>query len=174
MSTHSWKWHACEKENILVAGVSWETSAYHVHVSVCVRCCLRIHTNPALFLTLPLCLFLSLSPFLFFPESLSLSHSVPLSRSRTLPLLHLCGAAEAQQARVMTRLGGWPKRGWRMLCPRPVASCHHHRPIWAERLLSTGSSPAIHHLRPRAQQASPGTTLSQIHQDLLWVTQRDE
>lgn len=81
---------------------------------------------------------------------------------------------EAQHARVMTGPGGRPKHGWRSKCHRPVASCYRHRPIWAERLLSTGAPPAIHHLGPRAQHASPGTTLTPIHQDLLWVTGKEE
>lgn len=57
---------------------------------------------------------------------------------------------EAQRATVMTGPGGRPKHGWRSKCHRPVASCYRHRPIWAERLLSTGAPPAIHHLGPRA------------------------
>lgn len=81
---------------------------------------------------------------------------------------------EAQHARVMTGPGGRPKHGWRSKCHRPVASCYRHRPIWAKRLLSTGVPPAIHHLGPRAQHASPGTTLTPIHQDLLWVTGKEE
>ncbi|KAL7887655.1 hypothetical protein AOLI_G00053760 [Acnodon oligacanthus] len=68
---------------------------------------------------------------------------------------------------VMTGPGGWPKRAWRSECHHPVASCHRHQPIWAERLLSTGAPPVIHHLGPHAQHAGPGTTLTPIHQDLL-------
>lgn len=81
---------------------------------------------------------------------------------------------EAQHARVMTGPGGRPKHGWLSKCHRPDASCYRHRPIWAKRLLSTGVPPAIHHLGPRAQHASPGTTLTPIHQDLLWVTGKEE
>ncbi len=81
---------------------------------------------------------------------------------------------EAQCARVMTGPGGRPKHGWHSKCHRPVASCYRHRPIWAERLLSTGAPPAIHQLGPRGQHASTGTTLTPIHQDLLWVTGKEE
>ncbi len=55
---------------------------------------------------------------------------------------------EAQRARVMTGPGGRPKHGWRSKCHRPVASCYRHRPIWAERLLSTGAPPS--HPSPRS------------------------
>ncbi|GAA6085838.1 uncharacterized [Tachysurus ichikawai] len=71
------------------------------------------------------------------------------------------------RVRVMTVPGSGPKRGWYSECHHLVASCHRHQPIWAERLLSTGAAPVIHHLGPHAQHASPGTMLTPIRQDLL-------